>query len=245
MRTAERRCPSCGHAETTAFEHCSRCGTSFYARASGRPRWPAVVLATCVAAGLAGGTWAVLDAKAERDARDRARTAAAVEREKARLRRVQAPRRGAARELRPPAGATATARLAARARLVEAVERSIERDARARVRAGELRGRIQRAECGPIEKRPDAVPDHRDLSLDVGRYDCIALEQAVINADGTHVADYGYAFVAAVDFEDFTYVWCRNNPPQSERGQSVYVRLERACLGATGKALGTGYVDDR
>ena len=240
----QRTCPVCGHAETTIFERCSACGASFFERPprSRRALW---ALGAVLALGLAGATGAVLDVKAERDARERALTAAAVEREKARLRRVQAPRRGAARELRPPAGALAAERLAARAALVEAAERSITADARARVRAGELRGTIVRTDCGPIEKRPDAVPDDRDLSLRTGRYDCIAVERPVVDGDGRRVADYGSAFVAALDFERFTYVWCRNNPPQSERGVSVHVRLERECLAATGRALGTGYVDDR
>ena len=56
--------------------------------------------------------------------------------------------------------------------------------------------------------------------------------------------ELGYPFVAALDFRRFTYVWCRNTPPQSERGQALaFVRLDRACLAAKGKALGTGYVD--
>jgi hypothetical protein len=50
--------------------------------------------------------------------------------------------------------------------------------------------------------------------------------------------------VAALDFKRYTYVWCRNTPAQGERGESLaFVRLERACLAAKGKALGTGYVD--
>ena len=42
----------------------------------------------------------------------------------------------------------------------------------------------------------------------------------------------------------FTYVWCRNTPGQGERGVALaFVRLDRACLAAKGRALGTGYVD--
>jgi len=61
---------------------------------------------------------------------------------------------------------------------------------------------------------------------------------------GSSVGSIGYPFVAALDFRRFTYVWCRNTPPQSERGESLaFVRLDRACLAAKGRALGTGYVD--
>jgi hypothetical protein len=61
---------------------------------------------------------------------------------------------------------------------------------------------------------------------------------------GRTVGRLGHPFVAALDFRRFTFVWCRNSPPPSEAGQTLaHVRLERACLAAKGKALGTGYVD--
>jgi hypothetical protein len=243
VQRVQRTCPACGHTEETAFEHCSRCGASFFARPA-RSRWPLVVAAVLLLLASGAGVAVVLDRKAERDAREAALDAAAVEREKARLRRVQAPKRGAARELREPDGPAAE-RLAARAALVEAVEASITADARARVEAGELQGVIERTDCGPVEKRPDAVTDDRKLDVPVGRFDCVAVQEPVINGEGERVADFGFAFVAAVDFGKGTYVWCRNNPPQGERGISVYVRLDRACLAAKGRALGTGYVDDR
>jgi hypothetical protein len=54
----------------------------------------------------------------------------------------------------------------------------------------------------------------------------------------------GHPFVAALDFRRFTFVWCRNTPPPSEAGRGAGPRpLERACLAAKGRALGTGYVD--
>jgi hypothetical protein len=63
-------------------------------------------------------------------------------------------------------------------------------------------------------------------------------------AGGGSVGRLGYPFVAALDFARFTYVWCRNTPPQSERGQALaFVRLDRACLAAKGRAVGTGYAD--
>ena len=75
------------------------------------------------------------------------------------------------------------------------------------------------------------------LSHVVGRYDCLAVQREEIKG-----IQLGQPFVAALDFERFTYVWCRNTPPPSERGKSLaFVRLDRACLAATGKPLGTGY----
>jgi len=75
--------------------------------------------------------------------------------------------------------------------------------------------------------------------------DCQALfDKADINRDGAAVGRLGYAFVAALDFDRFTYVWCRNTPPPSEAGKALaFVRLDRACQAAKGRAVGTGYAD--
>ncbi len=170
-------------------------------------------------------------------ARDRRLAAAEV----VRLRRVQAPRRGAARALLPGTGATAAERLRARRSLVGAVRASILRDARARVAAGEIEGPIAAVTCGTIARDPDAIPDDRVLARPVGRYDCLAVRRSAATASGRSV-DLGYPFVAALDFTRFTYVWCRNTPPQGERGVVLaQIRLDRACLAARGRALGTGY----
>lgn len=209
-----------------------------------RWRWPlaAAFVALCAAVG-AGVLALVQHGERERE-RDRTAAAAAVVAEKARLTRTQAPHRGAARDLRPAAGASRDERLAARAALVRAVERSITRDARARARTGELEGPISGTECGPLLRDPAAVPDDRDLARRIGRYDCVAVRSDVRSADSRSVARLGHAFVTAVDFQRFTYVWCRNTPAQSERGEALaFVRLDRACLAARGRALGTGYVD--
>jgi hypothetical protein len=186
----------------------------------------------------------VLSAKSDRDARQRRADARAAAVERVRLARVQAPHRGAAARLRPAAGAGATERLAARAALVRRVEASITRDARARAKAGELDGPIRASSCGPFLRAPDAVPDDRVLSKAVGRYDCVAVKDDISGSGGAKVGSLGYPFVAALDFRRFTYVWCRNTPPQSERGPALaFVRLDRACLAAKGRAVGTGYAD--
>jgi hypothetical protein len=186
----------------------------------------------------------VLSAKSDRDARQRSADARAAAAERVRLTRLQAPHRGAAPELRPKAGAGPAQLLAARAALVARVERRITRDAEARVRAGEIDGPIRSSECGPFLRAPDAVPDDRVLSKAIGRYDCVAVKADLTGANGSSVGRIGYPFVAALDFTRFTYVWCRNTPPQSERGPALaFVRLDRACLAATGRALGTGYAD--
>jgi hypothetical protein len=243
-----RTCPHCGFEERSERERCSRCGRSVLVRAPrlrGRRRrhviWGATVAGVLIVAAIALVLDAVVSNREDRERRDAARLTAA---ERVRLTRVQAPHRGSATQLAPPPGASAADRLAARGALVRAAEASITRDARGRVRSGELKGTITGTECGPLLKAKDAVPDDRVLDKPIGRYDCVAVTHSVDAESGESVGRLGFPFVAALDFVKFTYVWCRNTPAQGERGVALaFVRLERACLAAKGRALGTGYVD--
>lgn len=184
------------------------------------------------------------DVSSDRSKREQSAAEKAMAAEKVRLRRLQAPHRGSATQLRPAPGASDQTLLGARAALVTAAEASITRDAQGRARAGELQGPIARTECGPLLKAKDAVPDDRILSKPIGRYDCVAVKRSVTGDAGQSVGRLGFAFVAALDFKRYTYVWCRNTPAQGERGVALaFVRLDRACLAAKGRALGTGYVD--
>lgn len=176
----------------------------------------------------------------DRQREERAARAVAIERLRARMAAQQAPHHGTAARLRPAAGASEDAQRAARRRLVDAAEAAILRDARARAKTGELDRPVLDARCGPILKSKEAVPDDRVLTKDVGRYDCVAVTSEV--PDGGAL---GYAFVASMDFRTYDFTWCRNTPAQGERGQAlVFVRLDRRCLRTTGRALGTGYVDE-
>jgi hypothetical protein len=243
-----RTCPHCGFEERSTRERCTRCGRSVLVRAPrlrGRRRtyviWGGSAVAVVVVAVIA---LVLNEVVSDRNKRDNAQAAKAVAAEKARLKRIQAPHRGSATQLRPAAGASNQTVLAARAALVRDVEAKITRDAQARDRAGELQGPIGHTECGPLLKAKDAVPDDRILDKPIGRYDCVAVKRSVTGDAGQSVGRLGYAFVAALDFKRFTYVWCRNTPAQGERGVALaFVRLDRACLAAKGRALGTGYVD--
>jgi hypothetical protein len=243
-----RTCPSCGEASRTRYERCPHCHGSFFAAPRGVRRRRRIVAG--VGGGLLVALLAVLAAfalseRSDREARQSAQRTERIAALRARLARIQAPHRGAAAALKPPAAATDARRRAARAALVGVVEDRITRDARARARAGELDGPIAGTACGPILKSKDAVPDDRVLTKHVGRYDCVAIKRHIIGIEGEKVAELGHAFVAALNFDTYTYTWCRNTPAQGEAGVAlVFVRLERACLAATGKALGTGYVEE-
>jgi hypothetical protein len=189
----------------------------------------------------------IIGTKHERVVVDRAAQRERVARERARLIAEQRPHRnqGSTHE---DVRASDAARLAARRALVRDAERAITRDARARVASRALSaGLVRTTECGPI--RRDLPRDELDLSKSIGRYDCVAVTQDVVQ-DGKVVAKFGLPFVAAIDFRHGHLTWCKNNPAPNERGKPLaFVRLEPACLGLPrdAKRLGRGYLmpDDR
>jgi hypothetical protein len=241
-----RTCPSCGREAQTRNERCPFCQTSYYARTRGQRRRSWLIggaIATVLAAGLATIAIIALGDRSERDAANKIEQTRRVVALRARIAREQAPHRGVAYGVKPPPWASDAQLLAARRTMVTAVERRITDDARARVKTGELDGPFSHTSCGPILKSKAAIPDDRVLSKSIGRYDCVAIKRDVTLHPGQKVAELGYAFVAALNFRTYHYTWCRNNPAQGEAGKSlVFVRLDRACLAAKGKELGTGYV---
>ncbi|WP_027007441.1 hypothetical protein [Conexibacter woesei] len=242
-----RTCPRCGREGRTRYERCPHCQASYFARSRAQQRRRIAVGAGVLAVVAAGLVVASVFAFSDRDSRERtenARSARVIRDLRAKMVREQAPHHDAAPQLRPPAGATAAQQLAARHRLLLAVDDRITADARARVKAGELDGPVLSTFCGPILKARDAVPDDRVLTKSIGRYDCVAIKDHVIGADNKKVAELGNPFVAALNFKTYTYTWCRNTPAQGEAGVAlVFVRLDRACLAAHGRALGSGYAE--
>jgi hypothetical protein len=245
--TRERTCPACGTTSRTRWEDCPACGASFFApppavvRRRRAVRWGVAGAGVAIACAVALPL--LLSDKSHREARERVATARLVSAERARIARYQAPHDGEARSLRPGPHASAVRRLAARAALVRALEAAITHDAQARAVRHELDGPISGAQCGPLLRSPDAVPDDRVLAKPIGRYDCVAAK-ADVRSNGRSVGTFGYPFVAALDFRRFTYTWCRNTPAHGEAGKAlVFVRLDRRCLAATGPAVGSGYAD--
>ena len=245
-----RTCPHCGFEERSERERCSRCGRSVLIRAPrlrGRRRTQVIWGCGRRSASLAVAAIALVLNAVVSNRNERERKASAKAR-RGRARAAEAPagppprraRRSSRRGQAPP---TSTASTRARRSCARPRPRSRTTPGRASAR-GELKGPITRTECGPLLKARDAVPDDRILSKAIGRYDCVAVKSTVIGEAGQSVGRLGFPFVAALDFKRFTYVWCRNTPGQGERGAALaFVRLDRACLAAKGRALGTGYVD--
>src|SRR5215207_8667118 len=128
-----RTCAFCGVEAETRFEHCPRCGRSYFSRPprlgrSARLALGGVALAAAGAAAALAGP-ALVDFRHASDARRAAVARATVAAERARLRAEQRPHRGDARDLRPTRDAPAAAVLRARQKLVVRLEHAITTDA--------------------------------------------------------------------------------------------------------------------
>jgi hypothetical protein len=158
--------------------------------------------------------------RAEAEQRERAERRAQLERQ---LEAEQRPRRGRARSV-AAAGAPAGARRAARAGLMRDLSTAIGADARARVRRGELTGRIRRVECEPFPRTVDGVGAHQDLARRRGRYSCLA-----VTSDFTG-GKIGHQYRALVDFETGRYAYCKISG-QSGPSRDQLATTPRACGG--------------
>jgi hypothetical protein len=177
-------------------------------------------------AGLAGAALVLVTVviPAITTSKDRAATreqrahAAFVGRERARLIAEQVARFG-----RAPVAARLYAAgrdAAAHAALLAAARASVSRDARARVAAGALDGRIRDVSCtyDPHDRGPRV------------HVECLAVTGRLVegSANTTRV---GHAFIVAGSLRDGRYAWCKENSPPGEgaTGTSVFVAPPAAC----------------
>ncbi len=178
----------------------------------------AVVVVTAVTVVVVTLVAPAIDRAKDRDAARAAqeRTAFRAAEEK-RITAEQRARRGSA-----PAVARMWAdgqRDGAVAALVERAQTSIGRDARARVAAGELSGRIRKVACTPRER-------------DTGER--VHLECVAVTGEQRHrgiLAQTGHPFLVGASLRTGRYAWCKDNPGSAEGtyGKSVQVRLPAAC----------------
>jgi hypothetical protein len=243
-----RVCPSCGAEHATNRAECPSCGKRYdrrFARVNDTQRWilaGVALLGVIVAAVLI--LPGVFSAKKDNDARVAREQAARVAIERKRLIREQRPMRGRPDNVpRPAAGASAAEQIAARHKLVTALEGAILADAQARVKAGDLDGPVKRVSCGPLIHKPGNADEADDLSNSRGRYDCVAVKRDVIK-DGKVVGLFGHPFVGTADFKRWTYVWCKDNKVPGERGKPLAkAPIPAVCIGAEGRPrVGDGYL---
>jgi hypothetical protein len=167
------------------------------------------------------------DAREQSEAVQRARAeqrAQLVER----LEAEQRPRfaRGAA----APATAATNARLAARTALLDDVAGSIAADARARVRRGELDGRVRRVDCEPYPRSVRGHAPHESLARRRGRYSCVAVTAEFAGTEESPGGVIGHQYRVLVDFQTGRYGYCKI-AGQSGPSREQLVTTPRACGG--------------
>jgi type II secretory pathway component PulM len=126
----------------------------------------------------------------------------AAEQRRAELRAAVAERARRIAEQRPRRGTLAASGAAA---AIAGVERAITRDARARHETGELRTRVQRADC-------------RTLGTDAGRLvlACTAITSDVAPSPGVRGVTIGYPYRAAVAPDSGRYALCKTSGQPAE-----------------------------
>jgi hypothetical protein len=173
---------------------------------------------------------AISQSKQERAESERRERSELQEQHIRRLQAEQRPRFGRS-ESAAPAGARASVRLAARARLLDEVSATILADARRRVRAGALNGPIVRVRCEPFPRTAKGVGADKDLSRRRGRYSCLAVTTEFERSEVSVGGALGHPYRAKVDFETGRYAYCkisgRPDPTPDPR-----VTTPEACGGA-------------
>jgi hypothetical protein len=133
-----------------------------------------------------------------------------------RLEAEQRPVRGRSRSVAPT--------LAARAALMDEMAAAITSDARARVRRGELDGRIRRVACEPFPRTVNGIGADRDLTRRRGRYSCLAITSEFTGGV------IGHQHRVLVDFETGRYAFCKI-AGQSGPSRDQLVTTPRVCGG--------------
>jgi hypothetical protein len=146
--------------------------------------------------------------------KDDNRRTAERERAAAQARLAQRLRLIAAEQRPHHAKAAPTDDVGSRRALVGRLEASVLADARARVRAGDLKGPIRRVDCAPGRRSGagGVVPENEPSRTRAG-YECTAVTSDI---PGHRGASVGYPFKGVVDFRSGRLTWCKANPPPGE-----------------------------
>jgi hypothetical protein len=177
------------------------------------PPWRKIALGAVVVMVLAAGAAALIvpeieEGKDERATAERREDAAFEAAKRRRLERESRPRFGQGE--RPQGDLSPLAERRARRDLVRDLEHAITRDARARVRRGNLDGPILAARCEI--NPPSQRPRERDLSVRSMEYECLAITSR--DPGGQFIV--GHSFDARVDYERFRFKWAKACRPPGE-----------------------------
>lgn len=170
------------------------------------PPWRKIAIGAVLVLIVLGGAAALIvpeieEGKDERAEAERRRDAAYEAAKERKLEREGKVRTGEG--IRPSGQLSPAEERRARRALVRDLEDSITRDARARVRRGNLKGPILRTECEI--NPPSQRPRERDLSVRSMEYDCVAIRREDPGGSFT----VGHSFEAVVDYRRFRYSWAK------------------------------------
>jgi hypothetical protein len=190
----------------------------------------AAALLIGLAAGIAFGLPAVDRARRERAAAEDRALAQARAATEARQRAEMRPRVGRGHAAAGLAGAAA---LTARHALTGDLAAAVERDARARVAAGELKFPIHGAQCERFPRLPDGADPAGDAGVPEGRYQCLAVTATFTAGETTEGGAIGYPYRALVDFRTGRFAYCKvsGRPGEGSLTRRLSVTVPRACGG--------------
>ena len=218
----ERRCPSCGSVQRDGGRLCSACGADLTARVPRRIPWRALLIAAAAVAIIAAIAVPVVSGLRDDAAGDRGR----AEQRQAQAREVERARQ--VRDSRPVrvAGPPATAGedpLAHHERLLQFGQERITQDARARIAAGTLDGKVEGTLCDVFPATDARRAAERDPATRIARYDCVAYSSKLKSAQG-RTAVFGHPYWLVIDYERPRLTWCKVIPRAGEGG-SVLVSV--------------------
>ena len=159
---------------------------------------------------------------------------AAEERRRADLRADRIARQRAEQKPRFASAEAPARSIRARQAFLGEISASVLSDARGRVRAGQLKSPVKRAECEPFPRTADGKGADDDLSRRRGRYACIAVTAEFKPGSASTGGLIGYPYRVLVDFESGRYAWCKISGRSGEGGlvSRPDVTVPRACGGS-------------
>ncbi|HET6549071.1 MAG TPA: hypothetical protein VFG79_11470 [Solirubrobacter sp.] len=168
--------------------------------------WKKLAIGTGIGVVLLGIALAIMIPRINRNnaefARDIAATKAAnAARNRERIKREQAPHPGQAVALRPPAGASADQVDAARASLLDRVGTDIVAYVKRRAANGDMKPLLEPPACEHTSGTPTSGP--------IGVFDCFGATTRIPTTDRNAGGTLGYPFRAVLDYDKFSYTWCR------------------------------------
>jgi hypothetical protein len=168
--------------------------------------WKKLAIGTGIGVVALGIALAIMIPRIDRNNAEFAKEIAATKaanaaRNRERIKREQVAHPGQAVALRPPAGASPEQVDAARAALLERVQTEIVAYVRRRAANGDMKPLLEPPTCEHLRGTPASGP--------IGVYDCFGATTKIVQTERNAGGTLGYPFRAVLDYDKFSYNWCR------------------------------------